>query len=181
VEAAVIKRNVSADPATHIVCCVHELAVTRDAPRSIVLSSCPVEMRFSVLACVSPTFLRLSAPTLDVQISIDGTISGYDQGGIMEQIATQMYTENFRKRAVQRTLDAYQIKEPDDGFLQFTLLLLTQSDDYVLFLLLYQPEGSLHFERITGAVFEKKVRELNVKLVFPDALKSWTRREVRIG
>ena len=89
----------------------------------------------------SPLFLRICGPTLDVQISPNGSILGYDEGGIVEQITTQIYTRSFREDAVRLTRRAYQMKQHDDGFLQFTLLVLSQSDHDIIILLLYQPEG----------------------------------------
>ena len=129
----------------------------------------------------SPLFFRIYGPTLDVQISPDGSILGNDEGGIAEQIKTQLYTESFRKNAVRLTRGAYQMKEADDGFLQFTLLILAQMDHDIVILLLYQPEGSLHFERITRVYLQTRPLESTVKLTLPDALKGWRRREVLIG
>ncbi|KIW15980.1 hypothetical protein PV08_06030 [Exophiala spinifera] len=129
----------------------------------------------------SPLFFRICGPTLDVQISPDCSICGENEDGIVELFATQLDTRIFRERAIGLTRDAYRMNEADNGFFQFTLLMLSQSDHDAIILLLYQPEGSLHFERIDGFYLSKTSLDSTVKLTLPDTFKGWRTQEVVIG
>jgi hypothetical protein len=93
---------------------------------------------------ISPLFIRLTGPALDVQIRPDGGIAGDDANGLLEQMEPLFYTEAFRKRAVNLVRAAYQMKEHENSsFLQFTLFVPYHSIESGIMLLLFQPEGCL--------------------------------------
>jgi len=48
----------------------------------------------------SPLFLRIYGPTPDKQISLDGSILGIDQGEVVEQIKTKIYSGLSKERSV---------------------------------------------------------------------------------
>jgi hypothetical protein len=130
-----------------------------------------------------PVFLRICGLTLNVQIYLDGRIStSEDDGGIVEHFMVQLSTEYFRKCAVHDTRSAYNIKEDKDRALPFTFLVMGHSDYELVFLLLYHPENSLWFERIDSWHVNKSAVEtdLKSKIIVPESLRGWTRREVLI-
>ena len=131
----------------------------------------------------TPLFLHICGPTFDVQILTDGTILGDDEGGIAEQIRTRHYGNSFGEMVVRNTREAYQMEQHKDDSFQFTLLILSHSTFDINILLLFQPEGSLNFERITRLYVEKKPLpgDSGVTLSIPEALKGWTTRTVKIG
>ncbi|KAF4615544.1 hypothetical protein G7Y89_g15317 [Cudoniella acicularis] len=130
-----------------------------------------------------PVFLRICGLTLDVRIYPDGRISATeDEGGIVEHLMVQLSTRAFRKCAVQHTRSAYNIKEGKDGPLPFTFLVISHSDYELVLLLLYHPENSLGFERIDAWHVQKSPVEsdLKSKIIVPESLRGWIRREVSI-
>jgi Heterokaryon incompatibility protein (HET) len=53
---------------------------------------------------VSPVIFRLCGHTLDLKIYVDGSISGYDECGIVLQIAKQLRNQSLPKHAVRQTI-----------------------------------------------------------------------------
>ncbi|KAJ0124011.1 tol protein [Diaporthe amygdali] len=130
-----------------------------------------------------PSFLRICGPTLEVQISPDGEILGDDEGGILEQQRAQLMASRIREATRRYPYSAHRAKANDDGTFPLTFLVLGHSDYDITFLILCQPEGCLHFERVASGFIGKCPADwdFEVKLIMPDALMGWTRREVRIG
>ena len=131
-----------------------------------------------------PAFLRIFGLTLNVQIYPDGRISTTeDDGRVVEQLMAQLMTEAFRKSAVHYTRSTYNIKEDKDSPLSFTFLAIGHTDYHLVLLLLYRPENSLWFERIDAwhpVKYDSSEFGPAKKIIVPDSLRGWTRREVLI-
>lgn len=124
-------------------------------------------------------FVHICGPTLDVQIDPDGSIRGKDEGGILESLRVAGRNSGFAEDVLFLTRGAHPTAKLD-GTLQFTLLMMASTEEGFSTLVLYQPAGLSHFERITNVLIYK-TSDFLPALTLSGVPPGWTRQEVKIG